>query len=413
MSLDAASLSKLPPAQYVPGRQYTIDHAGRINKEPFVISTSILFGFAILSVLARFAIRIFGGRKIKWDDGFVLISCICLIISFACVHKLLNTFYLVEAMNQKMVIPFRDDIPAILDVPKWAFMFSVFTWTSLYFVKFAFMYFFYPLTLGLSIRTLRLFWVTVGFLVVCWVYAVVNFAVICPHFGANATKCNTNPQQHARSVAGNVVVGVLDIICDVLIVSIPIFVVNESMMPLSRKVSVVALLGLSTFMIICTLIRVVGSVTETTEAGQGTAPVWAMYWFIIEGCVSLIMVSVIVIRGVFISKAVDDDRQKQDSMLQQFGRRLLSILRLSRSSSSRSSSELSDSLHERKDTSAPRIATQKVHGGTMNTVRSFISGGRMQHRTQNDTQLSVDTDYSAEVLDYHNVRKAEVSKHTP
>jgi hypothetical protein len=185
------------------------------------------------------------------------------------------------------------------------------------------------------------------------------------------------------------------------------------MMPFSRKVSVVALLGLSTFMIICTLIRVVGSVTETTEAGQGTAPVWAMYWFIIEACVSLIMVSVIVIRGVFISKAVDDDRQKQDSMLQQFGRRLLSILRLSRSSSSRPSPELSDSLHERKDTSAPRIATQKVYGGTMNTVRSFISGGRMQHRTQNDAQLSVDTDYSAEVLDYHNVRKAEVSKHMP
>lgn len=184
-------------------------------------------------------------------------------------------------------------------------------------------------------------------------------------------------------------------------------------MPLSRKVSVVALLGLSTFMIICTLIRVVGSVTQTTETGEGTSPVWAMYWFIIECCVSLIMVSVIVIRGVFISSAVDDDRQKRDSILQQFGRRLLTVLGLSRSSGSRSSPELSDSVHERKDSRAPRIATQKVHGGTMNTVRSFISGGRMQHRTQNDVQLSVDTDYSAEVLDYHNIRKAEVAKHVP
>ena len=197
------------------------------------------------------------------------------------------------------------------------------------------------------------------------------------------------------------------------VVSIPILVVKESMMPLSRKVSVVALLGLSIFMIICALIRVVGSVTQTTETGEGTTPVWAMYWHFIECCVSLIMVSVIVIRGVFISSAVDDDRQKQDSILQQFGRRLLTVLGLSRSSSSRSSPDLRDSLHERKESHAPRIATQKVHGGTMNTIRSFISGGRVQHRTQSDVQLSVDTDYSAEVIDYHNMRKAEVAKHVP
>lgn len=36
MSIDP---SKLPPAQYVPGRQYIIDHAGRIDKVPFVVCT--------------------------------------------------------------------------------------------------------------------------------------------------------------------------------------------------------------------------------------------------------------------------------------------------------------------------------------------------------------------------------------
>jgi hypothetical protein len=34
MSLD---LSKLPAEGYVPGRQYTIEHAGRIDKAPFVV----------------------------------------------------------------------------------------------------------------------------------------------------------------------------------------------------------------------------------------------------------------------------------------------------------------------------------------------------------------------------------------
>ena len=134
----------------------------------------------------RFAIRIFGGRKIRWDDGLVLVSSLCLTVAFACVHKALNPFYLVEAINQRKTIPFREDIPAILDIPKWAFIFSIFGWNSIYLVKFAFMYFFHGLTLGLSVRVVRFFWITAGFLVIAWIYAVVNFVVICAHFGADA-----------------------------------------------------------------------------------------------------------------------------------------------------------------------------------------------------------------------------------
>jgi hypothetical protein len=139
----------------------------------------------MLSVLARFSIRIFGGRKIQWDDGLVLLSSLCLMIAFGVCHKLLNTFYLVEALNKQLTIPFREEFPHILDVAKWAFIFSSFNWTSIYLVKFTFMSFFHILTLGMSKRIMRYFWATVGILVVCYVYSVLNFAVICPHFGAD------------------------------------------------------------------------------------------------------------------------------------------------------------------------------------------------------------------------------------
>jgi hypothetical protein len=187
------------------------------------------------------------------------------------------------------------------------------------------------------------------------------------------------------------------------------------MMSFSRKLSIVALLGLSTVMIICALIRVVGSLTETTETGNGTAPVWAAYWFIIESCVSLIMASVIVIRGVFISNFVDDDQRKQDSIFQQFWRRVLSILRLTRSArNSGQSPQRSDSFDDqRKDPSALKIATQKFPGGTLKSIKTFISGGKRQSRTQDDAPLSVDTTYDLEDMDYHNIRKAEVTRHKP
>jgi hypothetical protein len=160
-------------------------------------------------------------------------------------------------------------------------------------------------------------------------------------------------------------------------------------MSISQKLSVMALLGLSTVMIICALIRVVGSFTETTDTRNGTAPVWAAYWFVVETCVSLIMASVIVIRRVFITNPIDDDRRK-DISFQHFGRRV-----------------------PYKDPSAPRITTQKLQGGTMNSVRSFIWGGKRHGQTQDDAMLSIDSAYSLEDIDYHNIRKAEVTKHKP
>jgi hypothetical protein len=127
------------------------------------------------------------------------------------------------------------------------------------------------------------------------------------------------------------------------------------------------------------------------------------------------MASVIVIRGVFITNPIDDDRRKEDSSSQPFGRRILSILGLSRSSkSSKLSPQRSDPLNEHhKDPSAPRITTQKLQGGTMKSVRSFIWGGKKHGQTQDDAMLSVDSAYSLGDIDYHNVRKAEVTKHKP
>jgi hypothetical protein len=190
------------------------------------------------------------------------------------------------------------------------------------------------------------------------------------------------------------------------------------MMSFARKLSIVTLLGLSTVMIICALIRLVGSLTDTAETENGTTPVWATYWFLVESCVSLIMVSVIVIRGVFITNPVDGDerRKTQDSIFQHFSRRILSILRLDRlSKSSRRSDQRSDlPLHDQcKDPSAPRFATQRLPGGTLTTVKTFIWGGQRHGHTQDHGRLSVDTTYGVEDLCYHKIRKAEGTKHKP
>ncbi|KAF1993621.1 hypothetical protein P154DRAFT_557648 [Amniculicola lignicola CBS 123094] len=401
--------SKLPPAQYIPGRQAAIDHAGRIDKKPFVISIGIFFGTAILSVCLRIGIRIFGGRRIRWDDILVILAAVFLTVAFGLLLKLLDTLYLIEAMNKKTAIPFREDIPNILELGKWAAVFATMNWSAVYVVKFAFMYFFHTLVVGLSKRIGRFFWTTLGILIVCWIYTVCNAFIICPHFGADAAKCSTNPKQHDRSLAGNILVACVDIICDALIVAIPIVVLNKSMMPFSQKVSLAAMLGLSVAMILCAFVRLIGSVTDTRKDGSGTAPVWATYWAIMEGCIAVIMTSVIVIRGVFISTLISDDRRKQESIMQRFGRRLLSTLRLSGSSGRSGRSGRKD---HGPGPSAPRIGTQGLTRGTLHGVRTFISGGKRKSATQDDMLKSGDTAFILEDMDYHNIRRNEATRPT-
>jgi hypothetical protein len=414
-----ATPSGPPHRFFIPGRQAAIDHSARIDKRPFIISISILFGTAILAVLTRFAIRIFKRRRVRFDDGLVLIATMALIAAYGLCLNLLPRLYLVEAINKKKIpFPFLEEIPVLLSTLKWATIFAAMNWTSVYMVKFAFMYFFHPLIVGLSRRVTRFYWTTVVLLAVFWIYTVLNPVIICPHFGADIAKCNASPHQHAKSLTGNILVAVLDIICDVLIVAVPLVILNKSMMPFSQKASLAAMLCLSVAMIICALIRLIGSITDTRKDGSGTAPVWATYWAMVESCVSLIMTSVIVIRGVFITTLIKDDRQKQESILNRFGRRLLSTLRLSgssgRSGRSRRSPQGSGGDNHGEGPSAPQIPTQGLTRGTLGGVRTFISGGKSGRKGsgQDDMLKSGDTAYILEDLDYHKIRKNEATKPT-
>jgi hypothetical protein len=185
------------------------------------------------------------------------------------------------------------------------------------------------------------------------------------------------------------------------------------MMPFSRKLSLAAMLCLSVAMIVCALIRMAGSIADT-KTGTGAAPVWDMYWAVVESCVSLTMASVIVIRGVFITTLIQDDRKKQESMFQNLGRRILSTLRLSGSSRSSRRSPQRSGYRSQDDQSnepnVPKIGTQDLPNVTLSNIRTVIRGGRMPSQTRDDALQSVDTNYVLEDMDYHNIRKAEASK---
>lgn len=98
----------------------------------------------------------------------------------------LDRLYLTEAFSRGLVVPFREEIPYILDITKWATPFDFLTWTSVYMVKFAFQYFFYTLTKNMRLSITILYWTTVGITLVSWIFTVLCTIIVCPHFGADS-----------------------------------------------------------------------------------------------------------------------------------------------------------------------------------------------------------------------------------
>ncbi|KAI1175948.1 hypothetical protein F4777DRAFT_548558 [Nemania sp. FL0916] len=359
----------LPHYYNIPGRQDAIDHAGKIDKEQFVVSSAVLFGIAMLSVVTRLVVRILGRVPWRLDDGLVILAAALLASGYAtCLHNL-DSLYLIEALNKGVVFLFQEELPKILSIQKWSTISAFLIWTSVYLVKFTFLYFFHTLVQGMPRKITTFFWSTVCLTVVFWIYTVLDPIIICPHFGADAIKCSAFPNRHARSLAGNLLVAIIDIICDAMIVTIPIIVLKRSLMPTARKVSLAAMLCLSIVMVVIAFIRLIGSIVDTRPDGNGTAPAWSTYWSLIEGCVSLTMTSVIVIRAVFITKAIGESKRMHDNLWTRTGRRLLSTLRLSGSfRGSRQSSPHASDKSPKNDLNLPSPALKWLARNTRSST---------------------------------------------
>ncbi|KAK8129116.1 hypothetical protein PG984_010224 [Apiospora sp. TS-2023a] len=413
-------LPLLPPARFVPGRAEIIAHAGRIDKTAFEVSTGVLFGIAMLCVLSRLAVRILGKRQFLWDDGFVVMAAVTLAAAYGVTWATIDRLYLTEAISRSLVVPFREEIPEVLELTKWATSFDFLTWTSVYMVKYAFQYFFFTLTRSMQKSITVLYWSTVGITVVSGLYTVLVTIVVCPHFGADSVKCAYNPGQHTRSLINNIIACCLDIITDVLIVSLPIVILRLSMMPLARKLSLAAMLCLSIAMIVVGLVRLIGTVATTKSDSLAAAPTWAWYWAEVESCIALIMTSVIVLRGAYVStrpaNPVGHGEKKQDGLIQRFGGQLRSFLRLDRlsprlwrrnNSPRRSSDEALEPAPGSGSDAPPKIATQHL---TRASMGDLVGCGNDDNITRSDSQTglrSVDTTYIMEDLNYHNIRKSE------
>lgn len=177
-------------------------------------------------------------------------------------------------------------------------------------------------------------------------------------------------------------------------------------MSTSRKLSLAAVLCLSIVMIAMALIRLIGTIFDMRSDSEGTAPVWATYWMMVEGCVSLTMTSVIIIRASFITKAIQENRRTHDSPWSRAGRRLLSTIGFSGSiSGSKPSSPRHSDDRKGADPNPTNASTQVLEPNTLISMNDFITGGDERHEGIDDAAGDGDMDHRIHDLEHSIIRK--------
>ncbi|KAI5919081.1 hypothetical protein F4810DRAFT_528487 [Camillea tinctor] len=267
-----------------------------INQHAFKGTVGALFGIALLSVLVRAAIRFRTQRRLSLDDYLLFIAAVFLIATTGMAYRLCDGFYVSTAVQKDPTIYFQitpQQANLVLQNSLEENIFLVFAWTATFFVKFSFLAFFKQMIWRLD-RIQYYYWGVVALTVLSYMFLVSEAFILCHDFGIESLKCFQS-SKNTLYISMTGLITSLDILTDILIVSIPITVLRRAKIRTSQKISLGMFLSLSLFMVCLAVIRI-----SKIHGIAGVDVVWEFFWQYMESTVAVLMGSLTVMRSLLI-----------------------------------------------------------------------------------------------------------------
>jgi len=261
------------------------------------VRKAVIFTFlaiAIVAAAARTLFRVKQSRRLELDDVFLIVAIITLSAFVGVVYTVRDLMYLSVYVSLGMKDP-GFPLDGTFD-PSKSFHYygmmdeaaSVLVWTSIFAIKFSFVFFFRKLTQ--RVRGIEIWWwIVVLALVPCALICMFLGFIICPTLNCNPAALRNRENIFLDSTVS------IDILTDVLVISIPIALLWKVQIDLRRKLATGAVLCLSFFMIIIAIVRV----TSANLTEDVTDTTWLYMWQSIEASTAVLMVSVTAVRAAF------------------------------------------------------------------------------------------------------------------
>ncbi|MCJ1282901.1 hypothetical protein MMC26_002227 [Xylographa opegraphella] len=276
--------------------------------------TGCLFGIAIVTAVLSTIVRLRLRNGIGLDDVFLLLACVFLIASTVLLFLVSNALYFEEALTlDPASVTFSADSFDQLDwYQKMIYAYLDLSQTATYCVKFSFLFFFRLLIDRL--RYMIIYWrVVVVVSVLAWAYAMCTAFIGCPDFGLDISCIGESV--FVKSVALSVTTSTLDIVTDLMIITIPVRLLWKVRIKHRQKFILGSTLCLSVFMIITCIIQMSGLGVSGTATGLGTSGqsfdvVWQVFWTQVEASVAVTVISFTSFRSLFVASNASPKNSK-------------------------------------------------------------------------------------------------------
>ena len=261
------------------------------------VRKALIFTFLVIAIVAAAArtfFRVKQSRRLELDDVFLILAIITLSAFVGVIYTIRDLMYLsvyVSLGTEDPGFPLDGTFDPIKSFRFYGIMdeaASVLVWTSIFAIKFSFVFFFRKLTR--RVRGIKIWWwIVVVALVPCALICMFLGFIICP-----TLDCNPAALHHREGIFLNTTVSI-DILTDVLVISIPIALLWKIQIDLRRKLATGAVLCLSFFMIMIAIVRV----TFASLTKDVTDTTWLYMWQSVEASTAVLMVSVTAVRAAF------------------------------------------------------------------------------------------------------------------
>jgi hypothetical protein len=121
------------------------------------------------------------------------VGALFLIGATVVLYHMTNWLYMIEAVNLDAKVVFTiSELMPLLDFIMWIDIYLAFAWSATFIIKFSFLSFFHTLIRNVSVRLTRYFWSVVIFTGLTWAFLIAEPFILCPYFGAEASKRTQN-----------------------------------------------------------------------------------------------------------------------------------------------------------------------------------------------------------------------------
>lgn len=151
--------------------------------------STILFAFSVLFVIARITLRLRYQKRLFIDDAFLFIAQVLLCVCLGLLYMFADSLFLDEALVTRpslAIIP-PDFENQLFRFHKISDAYLVLTYTSIFAVKFSFLFFFRVLVRRVH-KMVVYWWIVVAVTAVAWIVCSISIFLPCLYFDERSCK---------------------------------------------------------------------------------------------------------------------------------------------------------------------------------------------------------------------------------